>query len=91
RPRLPDPLCYNGKPYTLRTWLPSIKAKLQSDQLTGANAFNYVWDSSILHLRQSAEEAQSWDPEAIFSFFQRLCHNPCEQQESVQRFTSVQQ
>ncbi|KAF2176436.1 hypothetical protein K469DRAFT_607313, partial [Zopfia rhizophila CBS 207.26] len=66
RPRLPDPPCFNSKLYTLRTWLLSIKAKLRSDQLTGANAFNYVWDcleqpqqASILHLRQSAEEAQS--------------------------------
>ncbi|KAF2193051.1 hypothetical protein K469DRAFT_551763, partial [Zopfia rhizophila CBS 207.26] len=44
RPRLPDPPCFNSKPYTLRTWLLFIKAKLRSDQLTGANAFNYVWD-----------------------------------------------
>ena len=42
RSRLPDPPRFNSKPYTLRTWLPSIKAKLRSDQLTGANAFDYV-------------------------------------------------
>ena len=47
--------------------------------------------ASVLHLRQSAEEAQCWDPETIFSFFQRLCHNPRENQEAVQRFTSVRQ
>ena len=34
---------------------------------------------------------QCWDPETIFSFFQRLCHNPRENQEAVQRFTSVRQ
>ncbi|PKX95114.1 uncharacterized protein P174DRAFT_439783 [Aspergillus novofumigatus IBT 16806] len=44
RSRLPDPPHFDGKPYTLRTWLPSIQAKLQSDKLTGADAFNYVWD-----------------------------------------------
>ncbi|KAA8644628.1 uncharacterized protein ATNIH1004_008834 [Aspergillus tanneri] len=76
RSRLPDPPRFNGKPYTLRTWLPSIKAKLRSDQLVGADAFDYVWDrleqsqqASVLHLRQSAEENQLWDPEVIFSFF----------------------
>ncbi|KAA8642688.1 uncharacterized protein ATNIH1004_009440 [Aspergillus tanneri] len=78
RSRLPDPPRFNGKPYTLRTWLPSIKAKLRSDQLVGADAFDYVWDrleqsqqASVLHLRQSAEENQLWDPEVIFSFFSR--------------------
>ena len=98
KPRLPDPPRFDGKPYTLRTWLPSIQAKLRSDQLSGADAFDYVWDrleqpqqASVLHLRQSAEETQSWDPEVIFSFFQRLCHNPREQQEAMQRFTSVRQ
>ncbi|KAA8651129.1 uncharacterized protein ATNIH1004_000007 [Aspergillus tanneri] len=81
RSRLPDPPRFNGKPYTLRTWLPSIKAKLRSDQLVGADAFDYVWDrleqsqqASVLHLRQSAEENQLWDPE-----------------EAIQRFTSIQQ
>jgi Retrotransposon gag protein len=98
RPRLPDPPRFDGKPLTLRTWLPSIKAKLRSDQLAGADAFDYVWDrleqsqqASVLHLRQSAEDTQSWDPENIFSFFQRLCHNPREQQEAIQRFSSVRQ
>ena len=98
RPRLPDPPRFNGKPYTLRTWLPSIQAKIRSDQLTGADAFDYVWDrleqpqqASALHLRQEAESSQHWDPEEIFSFFQRLCHNPRQHQEAVQRFSSVRQ
>lgn len=98
RSRLPDPPRFNGKPYALRTWLPSIKAKLRSDRLSGADAFDYVWDrleqpqqASVLHLRQSAEDNQSWDPEIIFSFFQRLCYNPREQQEAIQRFASIQQ
>lgn len=98
RSRLPDPPRFDGKPFTLRTWLPSIKAKLRSDQLVGADAFDYVWDrleqpqqASVLHLRQSAEDSQDWDPEDIFSFFQRLCHNPREQQEAIQRFSSVRQ
>ncbi|EOA83055.1 uncharacterized protein SETTUDRAFT_69823, partial [Exserohilum turcica Et28A] len=42
RVRLPDPPKFDGKPHTLRTWLPSIRAKLRSDQLTGADAFDYV-------------------------------------------------
>jgi hypothetical protein len=98
RARLPDPPKFDGKPYTLRTWLPSIKAKLRSDQLEGADAFDYVWDrleqpqqASILHLRQQSEEDSDWDPEQIFSFFQRLCHNPREQQEAIQRFSQVRQ
>ena len=98
RSRLPDPPCFDGKPYTLHTWLPSIQAKLRSDQLSGADAFDYVWDqleqpqqASVLHLWQSAEEVQCWDPETIFSFFQCLCHNSQENQEAVQCFTSVQQ
>ncbi|KAF2179064.1 hypothetical protein K469DRAFT_717572, partial [Zopfia rhizophila CBS 207.26] len=40
-------------------------------QLAGADAFDY-----------SAEHAQSWDPETIFSFFQRFCYNLREQQEA---------
>jgi hypothetical protein len=63
RVRLPDPPKFDSKPHTLRTWLLSIKAKLRSDQLKGADAFNYVWDrleqpqqASILHLRQQSEE-----------------------------------
>lgn len=98
RSHLPDPPRFDGKPLTLRTWLPSIKAKLRSDQLVGADAFDYVWDrleqpqqASVLHLRQTSEDAQSWDPDTIFSFFQRLCHNPREQQEAVQRFSLVRQ
>jgi hypothetical protein len=82
----------------LRTWLPSIRAKLRSDQLTGVAAFEYVWDrleqpqqATILHLRQSSDDTQTWDPEEIFSYFQRLCHNPREQQEAIQRFSNVRQ
>ena len=98
RVRLPDPPRFDGKPSTLRTWLPSIQAKLRSDHLTGPDAFDYVWDrleqpqqASILHLREQSEEDSDWDPEQIFSFFQRLCHNPREQQEAIQRFTQVRQ
>jgi len=98
RSRLPDPPRFDGKPLTFRVWLPSIRAKIRSDQLAGADAFDYVWDrleapqqASVLHLRHSAEDAQSWDYEAIFSFFQRLCHNPREHQEAVQRLASVRQ
>ncbi|KAF2174313.1 hypothetical protein K469DRAFT_719677 [Zopfia rhizophila CBS 207.26] len=39
-------------PLTLRTWLPSIRAKLRSDQLAGADAFDYA---SVLHLCQEEE------------------------------------
>lgn len=98
RLRLPDPPRFDGKPYSLRTWLPSIRAKIRSDQLVGVSAFEYVWDrleqpqqASILHLRQSSEDTQTWDPEDIFSYFQRLCHNPREQQEAIQRFSTVRQ
>ncbi|KAK7181378.1 hypothetical protein PSPO01_12474 [Paraphaeosphaeria sporulosa] len=72
RARLPNPPRFNRKPLSLRTWLPSIRAKLRSDQLTRADAFDY-------------------DPEDIFSFFQRLYHNPREQQEAIQRFSLVRQ
>ncbi|KAL7771366.1 hypothetical protein CFE70_004706 [Pyrenophora teres f. teres 0-1] len=98
RVRLPDPPKFDGKPHALRTWLPSIKAKIRSDQLDGADAFDYVWDrleqpqqASILHLREQSEEKSDWDPEQIFSFFQRLCHNPREQQEAIQRFSQIRQ
>ncbi|KAF7565220.1 Retrotrans-gag domain containing protein [Pyrenophora tritici-repentis] len=89
RSRLPDPPRFDGKPLTLRTWLPSIRAKLRSDQLSGADAFDY--QASVLHLRHQAEENNTWDVEDIFSFFQRLCHNPREQQEAIQRFSLVRQ
>jgi hypothetical protein len=95
---LPDPPKFDGKPSTLRTWLPSIRAKLRSDSLEGPVAFDYIWDrleqpqqASILHLRDSAENSYIWDPETIFSFFQRLCHNPREKQEAIQRFSIVRQ
>jgi hypothetical protein len=95
---LPDPPRFDGKSFTLRTWLPSIRAKLRSSQLAGSNAFDYVWDrleqpqqASVPHLRQATEVNQSWDPEVLFSFFQRLCHNPREHEEAVQRLTTVRQ
>ncbi|KAI0568465.1 hypothetical protein Alg130_12109, partial [Pyrenophora tritici-repentis] len=47
--------------------------------------------ASVLHLRHQAEENNTWDVEDIFSFFQRLCHNPREQQEAIQRFSLVRQ
>ena len=85
RTSLPDPPRFDGKSYTLRVWLPSMRAKLRSDRREGADAFDYVWDrleqsqqASVLHLRQTAEDTQSWDPEVLFSYFQRLCHNPRE-------------
>ncbi|KAK7178761.1 pol-like protein, partial [Paraphaeosphaeria sporulosa] len=80
RARLPDPPRFDGRPLSLRTWLPSIRAKLRSDQLTRADAFDY-----------QSEDTQSWDLEDIFSFFQRLYHNPREQQEAIQRFSLVRQ
>jgi len=98
RSSLPDPPRFDGKSYTLRTWLPSIRAKLRSSHLTGADAFDYVWDrleqpqqASVLHIRQSAEISQTWDPEILFQFFIRLCHNPREHQEAVQRLTTIRQ
>jgi hypothetical protein len=76
----------------------SICAKLRSSQLAGSDAFDYVWDrleqpqqALVLHLRQAAEVNQSWDPEVLFSFFQRLCHNPCKHQEAVQHLTTIRQ
>ena len=75
-----------------------MRAKLRSDRREGADAFDYVWDrleqsqqASVLHLRQTAEDTQSWDPEVLFSYFQRLCHNPREHQEAVQRLSTVRQ
>ncbi|KAF1934602.1 hypothetical protein EJ02DRAFT_187315 [Clathrospora elynae] len=44
RSHLPNPPRYDGKQLTLCTWLPSIRAKFQSDQLAGADAFDYMWD-----------------------------------------------
>jgi hypothetical protein len=95
---LPDLPRFDGKSFTLRTWLPSIRAKLRSSQLAGSDAFDYVWDrleqpqqASVPHLRQATEVNQSWDPEVLFSFFQRLCHNPREHEEAVQRLTTVRQ
>ncbi|RJE17248.1 hypothetical protein PHISCL_10415, partial [Aspergillus sclerotialis] len=95
---LPDPPKFNSKPSTLRTWLPSIRAKLRSSQLNGADAFDYVWDrleqpqqASVLFLREYAETSQNWDPEKILSFFQRLCYNPRERQEAIQRFSTIRQ
>ncbi|KAF2176659.1 hypothetical protein K469DRAFT_722174, partial [Zopfia rhizophila CBS 207.26] len=46
RTHLPDPPRFDGKPLTLRTWLPSIRAKLRSDQLAGADAFDYSLEES---------------------------------------------
>ena len=98
RSSLPDPPRFDGRHFTLRTWLPSIRAKLRSSHLVGADAFDYVWDrleqpqqASVLHLRQLAEDNQSWDPEVLFAYFQRLCHNPREHQEAIQRLSTIRQ
>ena len=62
---LSDPSCFDGKLYHLQTWLPSVKAKLCSDQIHEADVFDYVWNhleqsqqASVLHLCHAAEEAQ---------------------------------
>lgn len=90
--RLPDPPRFDGKPFSLRTWLPSIQAKLNADGLTGQQAFDYVYNrletpqqSSVLHLRETN------DPDQIFQYFQRICHNPREKQENILRFANVRQ
>ncbi|KAA8641570.1 uncharacterized protein ATNIH1004_011706 [Aspergillus tanneri] len=77
--RLPDPPRFDGKPFSLRTWLPSIQAKLTADGLTGQQAFDYVYNrletpqqASVLHLKETN------DPNQIFQYFQRICHNPRE-------------
>ena len=92
--RLPDPPRFDGKPYNLRTWQPAVQAKLRAEGLTGQPAFDYIFDrlkpsqqASVLHLRQ----AQELDPESIFQYFQRLCHNLRQKQEAVLRFSSIRQ
>jgi hypothetical protein len=90
--RLPDPPRFDGKPSSLRTWLPSIQAKLDADGLTGYQAFDYVYSrleppqqASVLHLKETN------DPNQIFQYFQRICHNPRAKQESILRFANVRQ
>jgi hypothetical protein len=39
----------------------------------------------VLHLRETN------DPNQIFQYFQRICHNPREKQESILRFANVRQ
>ena len=89
--RLPDPPRFDGRPFSLKTWLPAIQAKLRSDGLVGQPAFDYVYDrleppqqASVLHLRETSPT-----PEAVFQYFERLCHNPREKQDAVLRFASV--
>ncbi|KAJ5894424.1 hypothetical protein N7495_006115 [Penicillium taxi] len=89
---LPDPPRFDGKPFTLRTWLPAIQAKLEADGLTGRQAFNYIYNrleppqqASVLHLQDKA------NPDQIFQYFQRLCYNPREKQENILRFANIRQ
>jgi hypothetical protein len=42
--RLPDSPRFDGRPFSLKTWLPAIQAKLRSDGLVGQPAFDYVYD-----------------------------------------------
>ncbi|OOQ89953.1 hypothetical protein PEBR_05705 [Penicillium brasilianum] len=91
--RLPDPPRFDGRPFSLKTWLPAIQAKLRSDGLVGQSAFDYVYDrleppqqASVLHLRETNPT-----PEAVFQYFERLCHNPREKQDAVLRFANIRQ
>lgn len=91
--RLPDPPRFDGKPLSLKTWLPAIRAKLRSDDLVGQQAFDYVYDrleppqqASVLHLRETDPT-----PEAVFQYFERLCYNPREKQDAVLRFANIRQ
>lgn len=91
--RLPDPPRFDGRPFSLKTWLPAIQAKLRSDDLVGQPAFDYVYDrleppqqASVLHLRETDPT-----PEAVFRYFERLCHNPREKQDAVLRFANIRQ
>ncbi|CEJ61691.1 hypothetical protein PMG11_10215 [Penicillium brasilianum] len=91
--RLPDPPRFDGRPFSLKTWLPAIQAKLRSDGLVGQPAFDYVYDrlepsqqASVLHLRETNPT-----PEAVFQYFERLCYNPREKQDAVLRFANIRQ
>jgi hypothetical protein len=91
--RLPDPPRFDGRPFSLKTWLPAVQAKLRSDGLAGQQAFDYVYDrleppqqASVLHLRETNPT-----PEAVFQYFERLCHNPREKQDAVLRFANIRQ
>lgn len=91
---LPDPPRFDGKPFTLRIWLPAIQAKIAADQLQNQQAFDYVYNrleppqqASILHLRDNSASG----PDQIFEYFQRICHNPREKQENILRFTNIRQ
>ncbi|CEJ61848.1 hypothetical protein PMG11_10365 [Penicillium brasilianum] len=84
---------FDGRPFSLKTWLPAIQAKLRSDGLVGQPAFNYVYDrlepsqqASVLHLRETNPT-----PEAVFQYFERLCYNPREKQDAVLRFANIRQ
>jgi hypothetical protein len=42
--RLPDPPRFDGRPLSLKIWLPAIRAKLRLDSLTGQQAFDYIYN-----------------------------------------------
>ena len=103
KPILPDPVKFDGKAYHFDTWLPSIKAKLRVDGLSGALGdsiaqFYYVYDrlesnvqSQVLPQLATAEEEQTWSYQSILDQLIRAFDNPNKTQEAVDRLHCIKQ
>lgn len=101
KPRLPDPVKFDGKAYHFDTWLPAIKAKLRVDsRALGDNIaqFYYVYDrlessvqSQVLPQLAAAEEAEVWDYNSILIQLSRALDNPNKTQEAEDKLHKIDQ
>ena len=101
KPSLPDPEKFNGQSHKFDTWLLSIKAKLQVDNMAIGDSvahFYYVFLNLESHVQAmvlpqlgQAEASNTWDYNTILDQLSRVYDNPNKVQEAEDRLLSLRQ
>ena len=101
RPRLPDPVKFDGKQHRFRVWLPEVKAKLAVDDEAIGNdiaKFFYVYgcleptvQAMVLPQLAIAEKEKKWDYNTILDQLSRAYTNPNEVFEAEEALHAIRQ
>lgn len=101
RQQLPEPAKFDGKPHHLRTWLPTIKAKIRVDGDAMGDPvarFYYVYgnlettvQAMVLPQLAEAETQGVWDYNTILDQLARVFENPNQQQEAEDALHNIRQ
>ena len=101
RPRLPDPVKFDGKQHRFRVWLPEVKAKIAVDDEAIGNdiaKFFYVYgcleptvQAMVLPQLAIAEKEKRWDYNTILLQLSRAYTNPNEVFEAEEALHAIKQ